>query len=254
MLRTPPHTPQRPPLSRRPITEYAIETESETLLEKVIKQGYPSTRSVLQVIGMEDQYNFVKDKHQVMYYMMGFAGAGPGLASSSMRVGPYEQDAIQLKENIHVLRGSAKERLRWLKEQTKATEEILKIADNLDEFSVEFDEVNMKAKTALSGGPMESLVPAAAPIILAAGAEPATATTSTHADAKDVFMNNSFPAESPATSFNFGSGSLQSPEATSFNFSTGIISSSLFNNSPTVTIENGFTPNTQRQKIRRING
>ena len=152
-----------------------------------------------------------------------------------MRVGVYEQDAIQLKKNIHVLRGSAKERLQWLREQMKATEEVLKIANNLDKFAVEFDAVNTKAKGALSGEHFpaaDSLASTAASLISASASHFSTPTS--------ISPAASLPIQSPVSTFNFCS-----------DLSTGSINGNLFNDSPSsARIEDNCVP---RDKKRCFN-
>ena len=121
-----PRAPRRPPLSTRPPrSPFVQETgeKTEGLLQKVLSQGHPSTLSVVQAIGMEEQFNFVHDENQVAFHMMGFAGKGPGLASSSKRVGVYEKDAAKLKEHVHVLKGSARDHIREKQDEIKAVEE-----------------------------------------------------------------------------------------------------------------------------------
>ena len=75
---------------------------------------------------MEEQFNFVNDDNQMAFFMMGFAGKGPGLASSSKRVRVYEKDAAKLKEYIHVLKGSAKDYIHKKQDEIKAVEEKIK--------------------------------------------------------------------------------------------------------------------------------
>ena len=96
MLQTPQRALRRPPRPSRQVfqDELAdIQQNSEDLLQQVLARSYPSMLLVIQAIGMEEQYNFVNDRNQVAYYMMGFVGKGSGLASSSKRVGVYEKDA-----------------------------------------------------------------------------------------------------------------------------------------------------------------
>ena len=65
---------------------------------------------------MEEQFNFVNDENRVAFFMMGFAGKGPGLASSSKRVGICEKDAVQLIEHTHAFESLAKKIIRQKKD------------------------------------------------------------------------------------------------------------------------------------------
>lgn len=236
MVQTPIRTPQRPP--RPPTRQLFLQDEpvdeqnSGDLLRQVLSKGYPSTLSVVQAIGMEEQYNFVNDKNQIAYYMMGFAGKGPGLATSSKRVGVYEKDAAQLKEHIHVLKGSVhdfvKSKLDLIQhhnDEIKAAREVLAITEDLVKFHGDMEEVTRKGNAALSGETQDTNI----------------ALTSNSPVA------NGFPAESPATSsFNINSvGNLLTPLSSpspSFDFGS---------NSSGTHIDPDPTPNPPSQKKRR---
>ena len=46
---------------------HETEENTEDLLQKVLGQGYPSALSVVQAIGMEEQFNFVNDNNQAAF-------------------------------------------------------------------------------------------------------------------------------------------------------------------------------------------
>ena len=226
-------TPQRPPRPSRQAflqDEPADKQNSGDSLQQVLSRGCPSTLSVIQALGMEEQCNFVNDKNQVARCMMGFAGKGPGLASSSKRVGVYEKDAAQLKEHVHVLKGSAHDFIQQNKDAIKAAEEVLAIAEDLVKFHGDVQEVTRRGNAALSGEPQD-----AAPT-LASVDSPALA-------------NSSFPAESPAAcSFNFNSvGSMSSNLLTPLSSPAPMD----FSNSSGAHIDPEPTPNPPSQKKRR---
>ena len=178
--------------------------------------------------------------------MIGFVGKGPGLASSSKRVGVYEKDAAQLKEYIHVLKGSAYDFIQQKKDEIKAAEEVLTIAEDLVKFHGEIEEVTRRGNATLSGKP------STAPTTLTG--EPSTAPTLANFSANSpVLANGSFPVESPATNlFKINSiGSMHSNLLTPLS-SPAPSFAGYSNNSSGIHINPDSTPNPPSQKKRRF--